>query len=35
MTEHYLEEFAAGQVFNTGHLRVDKEQIFADRKSVV
>src|SRR5580692_8403194 len=32
MTEHYLEEFAAGQVFNTGHLRVDKEQIFAFAK---
>jgi acyl dehydratase len=32
MTEHYLEDFAAGQVFNTGRLRVDKEQIFAFAK---
>src|SRR5271169_6514193 len=32
MTEHYLEEFAAGQVFNTGRMRVDKEQIFAFAK---
>ena len=29
MTIHYLEDFAVGQVFNTGRLRVDKEQIFA------
>src|ERR1700735_541856 len=29
MTVHYLEDFAAGQVFDTGRLRVDKEQIFA------
>jgi acyl dehydratase len=29
MTVHYLEDFAVGQVFNTGRLRVDKEQIFA------
>ncbi len=29
MTVRYLEDFAAGQVFNTGRLRVDKEQIFA------
>jgi acyl dehydratase len=29
MTVHYLEDFAAGQVFNTGRHRVDKEQIFA------
>ncbi len=29
MTVHYLEDFAAGQVFNTGRLRVDKDQIFA------
>jgi acyl dehydratase len=32
MTEHYLEDFAAGQVFNTGRVRVDKEQIFAFAK---
>jgi acyl dehydratase len=29
MAVHYLEDFAVGQVFNTGRLRVDKEQIFA------
>jgi acyl dehydratase len=29
MTVHYLEDFAVGQVFNTGRLRIDKEQIFA------
>jgi acyl dehydratase len=29
MTEHYLDDFAAGQTFNTGKVRVDKEQIFA------
>ena len=29
MTVHYLEDFAAGQVFNTDRHRVDKEQIFA------
>ena len=29
MTVHYLEDFTVGQVFNTGRLRVDKEQIFA------
>jgi len=29
MTVRYLEDFAVGQVFNTGQLRVDKEQIFA------
>jgi acyl dehydratase len=29
MTERYLEDFAVGQVFNTGRLRVDKEQIVA------
>ncbi len=29
MTVRYLEDFAAGQVFNTGRLRIDKEQIFA------
>ncbi len=32
MTERYLEDFAVGQVFNTGRLRVDKEQIFAFAK---
>ena len=29
MTEHYLEDFSAGQVFNTGRVRVDKDKIFA------
>ena len=29
MTERYLEDFAVGQVFNTGRLHVGKEQIFA------
>jgi acyl dehydratase len=29
MTEHYFEDFAVGQIFNTGRRRVDKEQIFA------
>ncbi len=29
MTVRYLEDFAVGQVFNTGRLRIDKEQIFA------
>lgn len=29
MPIHYLEDFAIGQVFKTGRLRVDKEQIFA------
>ena len=29
MTEQYLEDFAAGQVFGSGRLRVDKEQIIA------
>jgi acyl dehydratase len=29
MTLRYLEDFAVGQVFNTGRHRVDKEQIFA------
>jgi acyl dehydratase len=29
MPVHYLEDFVVGQVFNTGRLRVDKEQIFA------
>ena len=32
MTEHYLDDFAAGQTFNTGKVRVDKEQIFAFAK---
>jgi acyl dehydratase len=29
MSAHYLEDFVAGQIFNTGRVRVDKEQIFA------
>jgi acyl dehydratase len=29
---HYLEDFAAGQVFTTGRYRVDKEQILAFAK---
>ncbi len=29
MTVRYLEDFAVGQVFDTGRHRVDKEQIFA------
>jgi acyl dehydratase len=29
MTEYYLEDFAAGQSFKTGRVRVDKEKIFA------
>jgi acyl dehydratase len=29
MTVHYLEDFAPGQVFNTGKHRVDKEELFA------
>jgi acyl dehydratase len=32
MTEHYLEDFVAGQVFDTGRVRVDKDQIFAFAK---
>jgi acyl dehydratase len=32
MTERYLEDFAIGQVFNTGRLRVDKAQIVAFAK---
>jgi acyl dehydratase len=32
MTEHYLDDFATGQIFKTGRLRVDKEQIFAFAK---
>ena len=29
MAEQYLEDYAVGQVFNSGRLRVDKDQIFA------
>jgi acyl dehydratase len=29
MTVRYFEDFNVGQVFNTGRLRIDKEQIFA------
>jgi len=29
MLEQYLDDFAVGQIFNTGRVRVDKEQIFA------
>jgi acyl dehydratase len=29
MTGQYLEDYAVGQIFNSGRLRVDKEQIFA------
>ena len=29
MTEYYLEDFAPGQSFKTGRIRVDKEKIFA------
>jgi acyl dehydratase len=29
MSVYYLEDFAVGQIFNTGRLDVDKEQIFA------
>jgi acyl dehydratase len=32
MTERYLEDFAVGQIFSTGRLRVDKEQIVAFAK---
>jgi acyl dehydratase len=32
MTELYLEDFAVGQVYNTGRLRVDREQIQAFAK---
>jgi acyl dehydratase len=32
MNERYLEDFTAGQTFDTGHVRVDKEQIFAFAK---
>jgi acyl dehydratase len=29
LSEHYLEDFAVGQTFGSGRLRIDKEQIFA------
>ena len=29
MAEQYLEDYAVGQVFNSGRLQVDKDQIFA------
>jgi acyl dehydratase len=29
MTNQYLEDYAVGQVYRTGRLRIDKEQIFA------
>ena len=29
MSGHYLEDFAVGQTFGSGRLRIDKEQIFA------
>ena len=29
MTEHYLEDFAVGQTFGSGRLRIDREQIKA------
>ncbi|MFZ0421503.1 MAG: MaoC family dehydratase [Xanthobacteraceae bacterium] len=29
MTVHYLDDFAVGQIFNTGRLRVTKEEIVA------
>jgi acyl dehydratase len=29
LSEHYLEDFAVGQTFRSGRLRIDKEQIFA------
>jgi acyl dehydratase len=32
MTVRYLEDYAVGQIFNTGRLRVDKEQIIAYAK---
>ena len=32
MTVHYLEDFAAGQVFSTGRLRVDKAELIAFAK---
>jgi acyl dehydratase len=32
MTERYLEDFSVGQVFNSGRLRVDKDQIIAYAK---
>jgi len=27
MTEHYLEDFAVGQTYGSGRLRIDKERI--------
>jgi acyl dehydratase len=32
MTERYLEDFSVGQVFNSGRLRVDRDQIIAYAK---
>jgi acyl dehydratase len=32
MNERYLEDFTAGQTFDTGRVRVDKDQIFAFAK---
>jgi acyl dehydratase len=29
MTEYYLDDFAAGQTFKTGRIKVDKDKIFA------
>ena len=29
MTNQYLEDYAVGQVYHTGRLRIDKEQILA------
>lgn len=29
MSEHYLEDYAAGQIYRTGHLRVDEAQVKA------
>src|ERR1700677_649146 len=29
LREHYLEDFAVGQTFSSGRLRIDKERIFA------
>jgi acyl dehydratase len=29
LSEHYLEDFAVGQTFSSGRLRIEKEQIFA------
>ena len=41
MSDRYLEDFAVGQKFGSGRLRIDEERIksfareFEDRKSVV